>query len=285
MITTDGKTHIKRYLAGFVPSIAQSIAFGIGDKAEAVGDSGLQLEIDRADITLVSYDFVGNKLIFKAPVPDEFAGKIYEVGLFSMPSDTVAGEFGSRIVTTFDSPTEPWVNSTGLTPATFGASSTRVGTDSLLLSQAASGSTSWYLNEVQMDLSGYSGADKFKFAFNSTNAFTSSMTVRFATDASNYYTFTMGTPVNTAGYKFVEILKSAAAATGAPNWANITQIVVTTNSTAGGAGSIEFDAIRIEDSDTINSDYVMVSRELLAVPFVKQAGQTQEVEFALDVNV
>jgi hypothetical protein len=106
MITTDGKTHIKRYLAGFVPSIAQSIAFGIGETAENVAHTKLTFEVGRSDIVLTSYDFVNNKILYKAPVSEDFAGKIYEVALYSTPANTAAGEFGSRIITTFDSGTE-----------------------------------------------------------------------------------------------------------------------------------------------------------------------------------
>src|SRR5688572_7298790 len=112
MITVDGKVHIKRYLAGFVPAIAQSIAFGLGSAAESVNDTKLQFEVGRTEILLVSYDFVNNKLIFKANVPEDFGGKIYEAALYSTPSNVAAGDSGSRILTTFDSATEDWVDAT-----------------------------------------------------------------------------------------------------------------------------------------------------------------------------
>lgn len=283
MITTEGKTHIKRYLAGFVPSIAQSIAFGLGDKAEAVGDTKLQFEVGRADILLTSYDFVNNKLIFKASVPDDFGGKVYEVALFSLESNAAAGEFGSRMLTTFDSATEDWADATSGTAGTFDTTNARVGMDALRHTPAASGTKTDTLKDISLDLSGYSAADKFVLAFNAGNSNTTSINVKFLTDTSNYYQVNFGAP--TTGYKVVEVTKGAAVATGTPDWSNITEIRVTTNSGAGGASQVDYDALRIDDSDTVNSNYVMVSRELLSMPFVKQEGMTQEIEFSMDVSV
>lgn len=283
MITVDGQTHIKRYLAGFVPNIAESIALGLGDKVENSADVKLQFEVDRTDILLTSYDFVNNKLIFKAEVPEDFAGTIYEVGLYSSPTDATAGEFGSRIITTFDSATEEWVDATDAAPGTFNTTTVRIGADTLRQTPASLGTKTDALKDISMDLSGYSGADKFVLAYNVGNANTSSLRVKFHTDATNYYELQLG--VQTAGYKVVEVLKSAAVATGTPDWSNITEIRVTTNSAGTGASQIDFDGLRIDDADSISTDYVMVSRELLAVPFVKQEGMTQEVEFALNIAI
>ena len=132
MITTEGKTHIKRYLAGFVPSIAQSLAFGIGDKAEAVGDTRLHFEADRVDIALTSYDFVNDRLVFKASFPTDFEGTIYEVGIFSSAINEVAGEFGSRLLASFDSASEEWLDATsGAAGTYFTGTTSRIKPDSL----------------------------------------------------------------------------------------------------------------------------------------------------------
>jgi len=283
MITTEGKVYVKRYLAQQVPAIAQSIGFGIGDKAEAVGDTKLQFEIGRTDINLVSYDFVNNKLIFKASVPDNIGGKIYEAALFSLPASAGRAEAGSRLITTFDSATEVWVDATSGATATYDATNARIGSDAIRHTPAASGSKTDALKDIALDLSGYSAADKFVLALNAGNSFTSTVTARFLTDTSNYYQISFGSP--TVGYNVVESTKGSATVTGSPSWANITEVRVTTNSTAGGASQIDFDGLRLDDSDTISADDIMVSRELLATPFVKIDGMTQEIEFALDVSV
>lgn len=281
MITTEGKIHLKRYLAGYVPAIAQSIAFGIGPKAEASGDTYLNFEIDRADILLTTYDFVNNKLIFKAAVPTEFAGIIYETALLSQRTNALSGEYGSRLLSSFDSDTEVWT--TGGVAATYTTSNTRLGADSLSHTPALSTTTTSQLAELVLDFSGNSGNDKFILAYNVGNANTSNIQVRMMTDASNYYNFSLG--AQTAGYKVTEFAKSTATVTGTPSWANITMIQILTTSGAGGASAVNYDGLRIEDVDTINPDYVLVSRELLASPFTKELGKANEIEFTLDVTI
>src|SRR5690242_12536399 len=103
MITTDGKTHIKRYMAGWVPAIGRSIAFGIGATSETAGDKTLNLEIATTPVALTTYDFVNDKLIFKSSLPEDLVAEIYEVGLWSLEQNPSAGEYGARLISTFDS--------------------------------------------------------------------------------------------------------------------------------------------------------------------------------------
>ncbi len=283
MLTTEGKNQIRRYLAGWVPAIAKSVSFGIGTRAEALTDAALQMETARAAITLTAFDFVNNELVYKASVPDDYVGKIYEVGIYSLEVDPAAGEFSSRTLSTFDSASEDWVNTSTLAAATYGTTSTRVGADSMLMAPSSSTTLTYGLKNIALDLSGYSSADTFNFAFNVGNANTSAIKFRFLTDASNYYDFTLG--AQTAGYKFVEVTKGTATATGTPSWTNITEIQVITTSGAGGASSVEFDSIRIEDKDAANLDYILVARKVLVSPVTKVAGQPQDIEFTLDVSL
>lgn len=283
MITTGGKLHIKRYLAGYVPSIARSIAVGIGPAAESLADEKLQLEVERVNIVYTGYDFVNNKLIFKATLPPGFAGTIYETGLYSTSVNELAGEYGSKLLTTFDSNTENWVNPTTGLDSAFVTANIRVGTDGLRQSPTATNTQTDALQNVFFDLSGHSASDRFVMAYLVGNAFVSALSVRFLTDASNYYQLSLPTP--TAGYKITEMTKATATVTGTPDWANINEIRLICTSTAGGAGIIDWDAIRIEDVDTINPDYQLVAREVLSTPFTTLDGRTQEVEFALDVTV
>jgi len=283
LITTEGKTHIKRYMAGWVPSIAQSIAVGIGGKAENVDDTKLQLEVARADITVTSFDFANNKLVFKAPVPETFGGSIYEVALYSASADAVAGQYGSKLLTTFDEDVEDWNKIPTLEDSTYSTGTARIGSDALQQSAGAGSSVTDGLAEMFLDLSGHSGLDRFVFAFHAHDANIATLTFRFMTDSSNYYDIVIGSQA--PGYRIVEVPKSSAVATGSPKWENITEIRIITTAGAGGNALVDFDAIRIDDADTVNPDYIMVAREFLLTPFVKEEGKVQEVEFTLDVNI
>lgn len=283
MITGNGKIHIKRYLAGFVPNVVQSIAYGIGTRATAGADNRLQFETGRVNLSLTTVDMAANKIIYKAQLPEYEAGRIYEVGIYSVPADMVAGEFGSRLISSFDSDSEEWTNTSDGSPAFYSNTFSRIGEDSLRHTPGASTAQTSTLTQLSMDLEGYSGSDRFVLAFNVGNENTAGITVRFMTDSSNYYDFNMG--AQTTGYKFAEWQKADAVVTGSPNWATITQIQVITTATAAGPAQVDFDGIRVEDIDTVNPEYVMISREVLGTPYIKQEGRIQEVEFALVINL
>jgi len=282
MITDAGRTHIKRFLSSQVSTLAQCIAYGIGNNAEDPGDTELRFEVGRAPITVVSYDFVDDKIIFKAVLSDDFSASIREVALFSQLENPVAGNFGSKILASFDSVSETWTNSADASSATFTTADARLGGDSLSLTPAVSSSVGFTLNDVLYDLSQNSGADIFKLAYN-VGSNVSSVSFRMRTDASNYYSFTASTPA--AGYRIDSFTKGSAVVTGNPSWENITSIEVRVTASAGGAAAVDFDGIRIEDTDSINPEYVMVAREVLLTPFAKTEGRTQEVEFSLGVVV
>jgi hypothetical protein len=283
VITTEGKRYIKRYLAGFVPNIAESIAMGIGNQAESVSDDRLQFEFSRATINLTSYDFINDKLIFKAPTDTELSGTVFEVGIFSKEQNAAAGAYSSRLLAAFESETEDWFDSVTLTDATFGTANFRVGSDSLIHSNAASTTQTSVWSEIEIDLSGNSASDVFSFAYSVGNANTSALSFQFLTDTSNYYTFSLG--AQSAGYKTITRTKGSATVTGSPTWSDITEIRVVTTSGAGGASAVTFDGIRIEDTDTINPDYVLIARKVLATPFILEPGKIQSVEYALDITI
>lgn len=292
MITTEGTLHVKRYMAGWVPSIALSMAFGVGESPESAGDTKLQFEVGRSNIELTSYDFIQDKLVFKATLDEGFDATLYEVALYSSDANAAAGEFGSRLITSFDSETETWMQASN--PATYSATNTitgqaptpcRVGANCVSIALSVNGSSTVSQEAVVLNFSGYSAADEFVFAFHCNNGNASSIRYRFLTDASNYYDFTVPASSISTGFNLVRLLKGAAVSTGAPNWGSITRIEVTPTAKNIGDVVVNLEGIRVEDMDTVSPGYVMVARSVLAVPFDKVAGRIQEVEFPLGVTV
>lgn len=282
MITNDGSLHIKRYLAGLTPTIAQSIGLGVGTYAASKSDERLQFEISRAEVSLVSYDFVNDCVVFKATLPDDFSGKVYEVSIFSSQANAVSSGDSSGLLVTFDSDGEDWSVVDSGEESSFASENTRIATESLRQLSVTSTTSSDTLSGMSFDLSGYSGSDKFLFAYHVSNANTSALQFRFLSDSSNYYDFTLG--AQTSGYKIASLDKASAVPTGSPDWASIIEIQVSSTA-AGGTGIVDFDGIRIEDVDTFDPNSVMIAREILATPFSKVEGKVQEVEFSLEVNV
>lgn len=280
MITDLGKVHIKRYLAGWEPDLARSIAFGVGESAESPTQDRLDYEIGREDIVLTTYNFVDDKLVFKTVMDEIFDGVIYEVGLYS--SDASASTIGSRLLFSFDSDTEFWTQA-GL-PAVYSTANTRIGNDSVVVAPAANGSVTTSYSDILLDLSGQTAADTFSFAFYSANTNVSSIRLRLFSDAANYYDLTISSGI-VAGFNIVNIPIAQAAPTGTPRWSEITKAEVTVSASATGDANVQLEAVRIEDRDNTATGHILIARTKLAVPFVKTAGTIQEVEFPLGVTI
>lgn len=281
MITNDGKIYIKRYLAGFAPSIAQSVAFGIGDSVETSTDSSLQFEVGRSEVSIVSYDFDADNVIFKASVPDDFGGIVSEVALYSSIIETAVND--SQVITTFDSVTENWLDADTGAAETYTSSNSRIGTDSLSHSPAASATKASELTGLFINLSNFLDEDKVIFAFYVENANTSSVSFRFETTSVDYFEYVVNGP--SAGYHIETINKNSMIPTGSPAWDNISGIRVATVASSAGAGHVEFDGIRVQTSTIPDPDHVLVARTVLATPFTKEEGKTMDIEFPLGVNL
>lgn len=275
LITSAGKTHIIKYLAGYVGSIAQGIAVGAGSTPAVVGDTSLAFEWNRQPITVISADQVNTAVIFKGQIPSESSGSIYEVGLWSAIEPGKA--YDSRLLLDFDSLLDVW--STG----TWQTTTHRIGIDGLRLNPATNTTQTASLVALSLDLSGYSDLDEFRLAYTVNSAFVSTAKLVLHTDASNYFTYTVTGP--SIGYKITPFSKSNCVVTGSPTWSSITSIDVVVTSTAGGSGSVDFDGLRIEDKSSSREDYVLVSRAVLGTPIVKAIGSPLEFEYSLDVSL
>lgn len=264
-----------RTLAGQNGRMADVLAVGIGTTAAAVGDAKLHFEAERVNIDLSVPDFINDAIIFKATLPQEFVAKIYEVGAFLDVISESASDASSVTLVTFDSETEEW------SPATWNTTNNRIGIDALRLTAAASATTTSTWSNVAYDLSQYAAGDTFLIAFNS-DANTSSVEVRFKTDASNYYRVTQTNP--TTGYNILSFPKSSWTAVGSPSWANITIVEVVVVAKAAGTTNVDMDAVRIEDIDTLSTSSTLISRTVLGTPITKTNTSPMDIEYTLEVT-
>jgi hypothetical protein len=277
MITTNGETFIKRFLAGQAGQLVGAIAVGIGDATEDADDARLQFEVARVPIDITAYDFDNEEVVWKGSLDSDLAASIYEVGLFTSEINASAGNQETKLLLTFESDVEAWDVFTSDT------SVTRVGIESMKHAPALSTTTSSVLTGLTIDLSQNSSLDTFTLAYNVGNSNTSSVKIRLRTDASNYYEFTVSTP--TTGYKFATFTKGSAAVTGTPDWSDISEIEIRTTATSGGAASVIYDGFRIDDTDTVAPEYGLVARYKFSSPISKVEGVVQDAEYGLLVNV
>lgn len=265
-------------MSGQVLQLAKGISFGIGSSSPVITDQRLQFEIGRAEVSNVFYDYTNNKVIFKAIVPTGASGVVTELGLWSDISNSMAGTGTDRILASFEDE-ENWSN----TPTWSAVSTiTRLGTQSLRQAPTGGATVSNELFDASMDLSFYSSADKFVFAWYNANTNPASVVFRFKTDSTNYFSTTFTNPI--AGYHFDEVTKGSLAVAGVPNWSNIQTIEVLTTSKAAVVSTVDFDGITIADVDTVNPNYILIARQL-ETAFTLVPGVLSEIEYPLGVTV
>lgn len=277
MIVANGKTFIKRYLAGQSGTLVGAMSVGIGNQAVGLNDARLQFEFARVPVAVTDYDFANDQLVFKGTLDEDVEGTIYEVGLWTDEVNGAAANQESRILTSFDSASEDW------DIETFDTVNTRIGIDSLKHTPAASATSASLLTGITLDLVDFTSLDTFVLAYFVANANTASVRVRLRTDSANYYQFTVTTPG--AGYRFASFQKGAATVVGTPDWADINEIEIVTTAAAGGSASVQYDGLRIEDVDSVAPEYGLIARHVLPTPVVKTEGTVQDFEYVLPVTI
>jgi hypothetical protein len=275
LITNLGKVAILRYLAGYSGHFGKSIRLGVGSTAANAADVTLNFENVQAPVTLISPDYTNTWLVFKARLAENLAGSFYEVGLSNSYNEQVP-MYASALILTFDNTVENWSG------GTYNTTNARTGAANLRLAPATSSTTTVTLDTL-IDLSGYSSSDDFKLAYRNNNSNASSVFLRFYTDASNYFTYTINSPA--VSYNIATFNKNNFVATGSPSWGNITQVGVSATAGAGGAAQVDFDGFRIDDKDTYNQVETLVSRTVLGTPVTKAVGVPLDVEYTLDLTL
>jgi hypothetical protein len=272
LITTEGKRSILRYLAGHVPSMARSLAVGTGTTSANVADTKLTFEVARTDIAVTSPDFTTQKIVFKGTLPQDQQFAIWEIGAYSGAASDQMGQ--SLFV--FDSASEPWTN------GSFQPDANRIGADALRVNAALSTTTTSSLNDIFLETERYLESDKFVLAYAPVDANLASIKIRFRTDATNYFEYSV---VNLAtGYRVETWAKSQMTKTGAPSWENIIGADIIVTAKAAGATNVDFDGMRIEP-DSSFVDNVLISRTVLGAPVVKTNSSEMDIEYTLDVTI
>lgn len=277
LLTTKGVQQILRLMTSQVAKIGESISIGVGNTAANVADEALQFETARAKISISSPDFATKKLVFKATLPADFIGVIYEVGLWSLLNNAYSGNYESRVLVSFDSATESWPIS-----AEWITTNARIGKDAIRISPATSATENLTLDGVYIDLLGYSNSDELKLAYWVSSAFCANVKIKLMSSPSDYYTYTITTP--SSGYHIQTFDKGDFTTTGSPTWASIISVDVSATATAGGAVNVDFDGLRIEDTDSLNPDYFLVSRAVRPSPLIKDTFAPMDIEYTLDAS-
>jgi hypothetical protein len=120
MITTNGKNIVAKYLLNQAPEFASHIAIGVGGEALPTSSTVTfapdadSLVFEVARVPVLSKGLLKEngqeKIVFKAELPIEQRYQITEIGLYPAAANAVAGNFDSRVISTFSN-SEPWAYS------------------------------------------------------------------------------------------------------------------------------------------------------------------------------
>lgn len=298
MITKFGKRFLTSYLAGNNTFSSKDLAFGIGSVTpNAKGnDTRLNFEIYRVPVSISSFDIVQTgtdvdgdpifayTIIYRATIPQDVSGVISEIGLYPGVR-TSTNYFDSKFVTAFENNLS-WSDGTNSPEMQSNSDiyTAKIG-DGAVKVQVASGQTKLYkCNLTELNLSGYSVNDSLAIAYTKADTHTSNITVNFYSSDTDYYSISF-TPESGTGSKIQSLTLNNLFnnVTGNPDPANIVKIGISTTAT-GGATTVYYDGIRINDEDTFDPTYGIISRSVLNSPLVKSSGRPVDVEYKVQLE-
>ena len=291
VLTTEGKSLIRNYLAGNVQSWSGSIAIGaMNFNSPSSSDSGLEFEIIRVPVVLSTVK--GTNIILSADISSEIAGRIFELGVYPTVTNSFSAGFDDRIISNFS---EDWVDSSGVSLISSNFNGTeespiaRVGYRNLIIGN--SGINCFYSSGI--DISGYSDLDSMSILYNITSS-GANKTVRLTfydnqlpTPGTKYYDFVI--PGSSTGYKVITQQFAYFTETGNFN-NNVSKIGL--SSSSGTFAVVNIDSIKLDDVDETNPNFALVSRALIGQAggsastdyFEKRAGTNMTIEYVVELS-
>ena len=286
VITKYGKRFLTSFLAGRDSFSSKSMAFGIGSTAALDTDTRLGFEFYRTPVLFGSTDIqtvndtTTYSVVYKSTIPQDVSGYITEVGLYPEYKESLSS-YDGKFIADFDNQLD-WTNTPLIT-----TTNARVGQYLLNMSSDATSAKEYKTNVQAIDLSGYSVNDTLKLAYVKNDANLQNIIIKFYSSALDYYSVTI-TPESGIGYKMSSditlnnLFSNASTLNVDPS--NINQIGITITPTSGQSTSVGLDALRINDEDTFDPNFGLISRSVLSTPLVKLAGRQVDVEYRLDLG-
>ena len=297
MITKFGKRFLTNYLAGNVGFSTKELAFGIGSTAENAdgNDTRLNFEFYRVPVNINSIEisevdgaFV-YKAVFGATIPQDVAGVISEIALYPS-SRTSSNNFDSKFITSFEN-NVLWYDSLGSNPSIHLNSSTflsKIGENMILVQTPLSTSKEYKTDLGSLNLSGYSVNDSIAIAYKKADNNLSKIRLKFYSSTTQYC-YVDFTPDSGTGDRIQSVNLSSLfsnTSTVPPDFNNIINLGLEVTANSSGTTSVYFDGIRINDEDTFDPTYGMISRSVLTGGDIvtKTSGRQVDIEYKLQLG-
>lgn len=290
MITRFGKRFITNYLAGNIDFTNKDMAFGIGSTAATELDTRLEFEFYRMPVTLGSIDIQSNGLggfnyfvVYKATIPQDVVGQISEVAIVA-GNRSSRNLYDSKYISDFED-NLIWFDSTNFNPSLVYTPTPKIGNSMISIAGTTTGKE-YTANINNFDISGYSVNDSVTLAYYKTDNNLSSIKLRFYSSSNSYYETTVVTsPAAGTGFRIASVNLSSLFSnqTGTPDASAISKIGIITTSTTG-TSTVYYDGLRINDEDTFDPTFGIISRSVLGTTLVKSSGRQVDIEYRMQLN-
>jgi len=301
MITRFGKRFLTNYLAGNADFGQKELAFGIGSTAASADNTRLNFEFYRVPVTIGSIDITNTgteqspvyvyKAVYQATIPQDVAGVVSEIALYPA-SRTSRNNFDSNFITQFDN-NLLWTDSNSGNPQLQLNTSqlvSKIGENMVYVQTSASTVKEYTTPLGVLDLSGYSVNDSIAIAYKKADNNVSKIRLKFYSSTTQYcfVDFTpeaMGATPDKIQSTTLNNLFSNTSATP-PDFKNIIKLGVEVTANSSGTTTVYFDGIRINDEDTFDANYGMISRSVLTGGDIitKTSGRQVDIEYKLQLG-
>lgn len=290
MITLFGKRFLTNFIAGNISSQAKDMVFGIDNTSASQTDTRLGFEFYRTPVEFGGTDIYSDSnvikyfVIYKAILPVDIAGNIKEVGIYPSRKLSLIN-FDSKFISDFSDAFD-WTDLDGFNPlsSTTGA----LIADSLLNMQSGIGSENIYTSTIpETDFSGYSVNDTVKLSYYKNDNNLEKIKIRFYSSDLAYYEIEILDNVGTGNKISNDILIStllAGANSNNPDFSKINKIGIVLVPKNGLQTVVGLDGLRINDEDSFDPTYGLISRKVLSTPLVKISGRSVDVEYRMEIN-
>ena len=275
----------------------KDLAFGIDSTAvQSNGnDTRLGFEFYRVPVSFGSIDIQTDEfgastysVVYQATIPQDVSGIIKEIGLYPGVKSS-ANNYDSKFIADFEN-NLMWFKSDDSNPElvdlTTSGIKPRVGTYFSKVGVSASQSLEFTCSYSGLDLSGYTASDSLSLAYNQEDTNLESIVFKFYSSDSSYYSTTFtGAASVTEPNKITKVLFSTLAANnGFADLSSIIKIGVTITAKSSGQAVVYLDALRIDDEDTFNANFGLISRSVLSYPIEKISGKPVDVEYRINLG-
>lgn len=292
IITKFGRRFLTNFLAGNINSNAKDMAFGIDSTTVNPdgNDTRLGFEFYRLPVKFGTTDIQTDgtttySIVYKTTLPQDVAGQITEIGLY--PSNrTSQNDYDSKMITDFAYFID-WIDSNGYNPSTSEIGS-KIGSSSLTMQAlSASGGNEYKATMTGLNLAGYSVNDSIRLAYYLNDVNCDNIQINFYSSDNDYYSTTIDINGDGIGYYITDniLLNDLySSPIGSPIKSQINKIGIVITPTSGNDTSVNLDGLRINDEDTFDPTFGLISRAVLGDTLIKSAGRTVDVEYKLDLG-